>query len=92
VQLITGIDLMADEIKLNCPLPLQYEQIVMAHGGGGRMMQQLIDNVIQPVFDNEILNQKHDSAVVDINGSKIAFTTDSMLLTLYFSLVEILES
>jgi len=80
VQLITGIDLMADEIKLNCPLPLQYEQIVMAHGGGGRMMQQLIDSIIQPVFDNEILNQKHDSAVVDINGSKIAFTTDSYVV------------
>lgn len=68
------------DIKLNCPLPLQYEQIVMAHGGGGRMMQQLIDSIIQPVFSNDILNQKHDSAVLEINGSKLAFTTDSYVV------------
>lgn len=69
-----------------CPLPKQYEQIVMAHGGGGRMMQQLIDCVIQPTFSNDILNQKHDSAVVEINGSKLAFTTDSYVIKpLFFS-------
>ncbi|MCK5189081.1 MAG: hydrogenase expression/formation protein HypE [Methylococcales bacterium] len=72
--------------KFNCPLPLQYEQIVMAHGGGGRMMQQLIDSIIQPTFSNDILDQKHDSAVVDINGSKLAFTTDSYVIKpLFFS-------
>ncbi|MDP3331945.1 MAG: hydrogenase expression/formation protein HypE [Methylococcaceae bacterium] len=68
------------DLELNCPLPLQYEQIVMAHGGGGRLMQQLLDSIIQPVFSNPILNQKHDSAVVNINGSKIAFTTDSYVV------------
>jgi len=68
------------DLELNCPLPLQYEQIVMAHGGGGRLMQQLLDSIIQPVFDNPILNQKHDSAVVNINGSKIALTTDSYVV------------
>jgi hydrogenase expression/formation protein HypE len=65
---------------LNCPLPLQYEQIVMAHGGGGRLMQQLLDSVIQPVFSNPLLNQKHDSAVLNVNGSKLAFTTDSYVV------------
>ncbi len=74
------------ELKLNCPLPLQYEQIVMAHGGGGRLMQQLLDSVIQPVFSNPLLNQKHDSAVLNINGSKLAFTTDSYVVKpLFFS-------
>mgnify|MGYP000187932238 CR=1 FL=1 len=71
---------MSEDYKLNCPLPLQYERIVMAHGGGGRMMQQLIDNIIQPSFNNDILNQKQDSAVVEINNSKIAFTTDSYVI------------
>ncbi|HEY8096717.1 MAG TPA: hydrogenase expression/formation protein HypE [Methylobacter sp.] len=68
------------ELKLNCPLPLQYEQIVMAHGGGGRLMQQLLDSIIQPVFSNPLLNQKHDSAVLNVNGSKLAFTTDSYVV------------
>ncbi len=70
---------MAD-LELNCPLPLQYDRIVMAHGGGGRLMQQLLDSIIQPVFSNVILNQKHDSAVLNINGSKLAFTTDSYVV------------
>lgn len=74
------------ELKLNCPLPLQYEQIVMAHGGGGRLMQQLLDSVIQPVFSNPLLNQKHDSAVLIVNDSKLAFTTDSYVVKpLFFS-------
>lgn len=74
------------ELKLNCPLPLQYEQIVMAHGGGGRLMQQLLDSVIQPVFSNPLLNQKHDSAVLNVNGSRLAFTTDSYVVKpLFFS-------
>jgi hydrogenase expression/formation protein HypE len=68
------------DLELNCPLPLQYEQIVMAHGGGGRLMQQLLESIIQPVFNNPILNQKHDSAVVNFNGSKLAFTTDSYVV------------
>ncbi len=52
----------------------------MAHGGGGRLMQQLLDSVIQPIFNNDILNQKQDSAVVNINGVKLAFTTDSYVV------------
>ncbi len=74
------------DLELNCPMPLQYEQIVMAHGGGGRLMQQLLDSIIQPVFSNPVLNQKHDSAVLNINGAKLAFTTDSYVVKpLFFS-------
>lgn len=43
-------------------------------------MQQLLDGIIQPVFNNPILKQKHDSAVLDINGSQLAFTTDSYVV------------
>lgn len=75
----TAVLIMPDP-ELTCPMPLQYERIVMAHGGGGRLMQQLLDTVIQPVFGNPILNQKHDSAVCSIKGSKIAFTTDSYVV------------
>ncbi|NOT12301.1 MAG: hydrogenase expression/formation protein HypE [Methylococcaceae bacterium] len=72
--------------NLNCPLPLQYDQIVMAHGGGGRLMQQLLNDIIQPVFNNPILNQKHDSAVFTINNAQLAFTTDSYVVKpLFFS-------
>jgi hydrogenase expression/formation protein HypE len=68
------------DFELNCPVPLQYDRIVMAHGGGGRLMQQLLDTLVQPIFRNPILDQKHDSAVVDINGTKLALTTDSYVV------------
>jgi hydrogenase expression/formation protein HypE len=70
---------MAD-FELNCPLPLQYDRIVMAHGGGGRLMQQLLDTLVRPVFRNPVLDQNHDSAVVEINGTRLAFTTDSYVV------------
>ncbi len=68
--------------EFNCALPLQYDSIVMAHGGGGRLMQQLLESIIQPAFNNPILNQNqnHDSAVFTVNGSKLAFTTDSYVI------------
>ena len=64
----------------NCPLPLQYQHVVMAHGGGGRLMQQLLGTVIRPAFANPILDAQHDSAVLAINGTKLAFTTDSYVI------------
>lgn len=74
---------MAD-FQLSCPLPLQYDQIVMAHGGGGRLMQQLLDSIIRPAFRNDILAQQHDSAVVPPPGGRLAFTTDSYVVNPLF--------
>jgi hydrogenase expression/formation protein HypE len=67
-------------MELSCPLPLQYEQIVMAHGGGGRLMQQLLARVVQPTFSNDYLNQQHDSAVFSIGTQRVAFTSDSYVI------------
>ncbi len=43
-------------------------------------MQQLLDQVIHPVFANPLLNQKHDSAELIINQQRLAFTTDSYVV------------
>lgn len=72
------------DFNLNCPVPLDYEHIVMAHGGGGRMMQKLLDEVIQPIFANDILQQKHDSAILEMPAGKLAFTTDSYVINPLF--------
>jgi hydrogenase expression/formation protein HypE len=79
VPLTFAIVVMSDS-EFNCAVPLQYDSIVMAHGGGGRLMQQLLENIIRPAFNNQILNQNHDSAVFTVNGSKLAFTTDSYVI------------
>lgn len=68
------------ELNLECPLPLQYDHIVMAHGGGGRLMQQLLDAVIRPAFSNSILDQQHDSAILNNPSGRLAFTTDSYVI------------
>lgn len=68
-----------------CPLPIgNYETIVMAHGGGGKLMHQLLEKIIYPAFKNETLDVRHDGAVLNINGSKIAFTTDSYVVNPLF--------
>lgn len=69
------------DFSLSCPIPKsQYDHVVMAHGGGGSLMNNLIESVLRPVFANPTLDQRHDSAVLGINGSRIAFTTDSYVV------------
>src|SRR5512139_3442014 len=64
-----------------CPVPIgRYSQIVLAHGGGGRLMQQLLDRVFLPAFHNPALDARHDSAVVTLDGRRLAFTTDSYVV------------
>ncbi|MCX7074858.1 MAG: hypothetical protein NTZ70_08625 [Methylococcales bacterium] len=40
---------------LSCPKPLHYQQILLVHGCGGLLMQQLLDSTIQPIFNNSFL-------------------------------------
>lgn len=72
---------MNQPFNLNCPLPIgQYEHATLAHGGGGRLMQQLLERLIRPAFDNPWLDQRHDSTVLEVGGSRIAFTTDGYVI------------
>ena len=50
----------------SCPLPRSdHETVQMAHGGGGRLTRQLIDELFVPSFDNPILAQLHDGAILE---------------------------
>ncbi|MBI5384325.1 MAG: hydrogenase expression/formation protein HypE [Verrucomicrobia bacterium] len=72
---------MPTDFNLSCPIPIQdYPSIQLAHGGGGKLMQQLIDKLIAPAFKNPLLDQKHDGAVIDLGAHRIAFTTDSYVV------------
>lgn len=55
------------------------EIIQLAHGGGGRTMARLIEDVIRPAFDDRELDRGHDGAVLQIDGP-LAFTTDSFVV------------
>jgi len=56
------------------------EQIKLAHGGGGSLMQELIHREIVPALDNTSLRQLADSARLEAPGSTLAFTTDSFVV------------
>lgn len=68
------------DFNLQCPLPSQADTIRLAHGGGGRLMQSLIQDIFLKAFSNPYLSQLHDSAVVPIEGHRIAVTTDSYVV------------
>lgn len=69
------------ELTFACPLPINdYPTILLAHGGGGRLTQQLIDQVFKPAFHNATLDAATDAAVLHIQGSRLAFTTDSYVV------------
>jgi hydrogenase expression/formation protein HypE len=69
------------EFTVSCPLPIQeYPRIQMAHGGGGKLMHQLLEKMFLPAFSNGSLNGRHDSAVLNVPGRRLAFTTDSYVV------------
>jgi len=69
------------EFALQCPLPISdYPAVLLAHGGGGRLMQQLLEQVFYRAFDNPTLADRHDGAVLEVDGRRLAFTTDSYVV------------
>lgn len=67
-------------MKLDCPLPLDHQDSVqMAHGGGGRKMQRLIQDEFLAAFSGEG-HTPHDAAVLDLPPGRLAFTTDSFVV------------
>ncbi len=69
------------EFTLQCPVSVDNgARITMAHGGGGRMSQRLIESVFMPLFSNELLDTRHDGAVFSIGNANLAFTTDSYVV------------
>src|SRR5579862_845706 len=69
----------------SCPLPLMHhEQIVLGHGSGGKLSAELLERVFLPAFRNPVLDKLDDQALLLINGSRLAFTTDSFVVTPLF--------
>jgi hydrogenase expression/formation protein HypE len=69
----------------SCPLPIfEHKHIVLGHGSGGTLTAELIEKMFLPAFANPILAKLDDQAVLQINGSRLAFTTDSFVVTPIF--------
>jgi hydrogenase expression/formation protein HypE len=69
------------DFALTCPVPFgRHTTVQLAHGGGGRLTRELIEGLFLPAFGGAALRERHDSAVVAVGGSRLAFTTDSYVV------------
>jgi hydrogenase expression/formation protein HypE len=60
------------------------ERITMSHGAGGKATQTLIEAVFLDTFRNPRLEQLEDAARLDVGGARLAFTTDSYVVSPLF--------
>jgi hydrogenase expression/formation protein HypE len=68
-------------ILSSCPMPISdHKEIVLGHGSGGKLSQQLIQRMLLPQFQNEFLEPLHDGAIFSLNGARVAFSTDSYVV------------
>ncbi len=68
-----------------CPLPImEYKNVLLAHGGGGKLSHQLIKDMFASQFKNELIEPLHDGAIFSVGGARLAFSTDSYVINPIF--------
>jgi hydrogenase expression/formation protein HypE len=64
-----------------CPAPLRdYPTVVMGHGGGGALSAELVEHLFLPAYGSAAAAELGDSAVLDVGGTRLAFSTDSYVV------------
>lgn len=72
------------KMQLSCPMPkLDFDVITLGHGSGGTLTNQLLESGVFKLFDNELLNKKHDGAIFHLDGS-VAMSTDTYVVSPIF--------
>ena len=56
---------------------MKSDKILLDHGSGGKISHRLTTDLLLPVFNNPILAQLNDGAILDLDGMRLAFSTDS---------------
>jgi hydrogenase expression/formation protein HypE len=65
----------------SCPLPLRDSPfVVMGHGGGGAMSNELVEHLFLPAYGAAGSTELGDSAVITVGGVRLAFSTDSYVV------------
>ncbi len=58
----------------------KFDTILLGHGSGGKLSHDLIDELFARHFDNDILRQQSDSAIIKTVNTHLAYTTDSFVV------------
>lgn len=74
---------MKEEIDMSLKLNFK-ENVDLTVGAGGRAMYQLLNQLILKEFDNPILAQQSDQAVLPKLNGRLAFSTDSYVVSPLF--------
>ena len=65
----------------SCPAPLRDQpNIVMGHGGGGKLSAELVQHLFLPAFNSRHLEGLGDAAVLDLPPGRVAMSTDSFVV------------
>jgi len=59
---------------------MKKDKILLDHGSGGKMSHSLTADFILPIFDNPILSQLNDGAMIELGGKRLAFSTDTYVV------------
>lgn len=59
---------------------MSIDKILLDHGSGGKASHTLIADLLVPHFENPILAELNDSAIFDIEGKRLAFSTDTYVV------------
>jgi len=63
-----------------CPLPVESDRITLSHGAGAGASARLFEQILWPHLKNEALGARHDGAVLNAGGARLAFTTDTFVV------------
>lgn len=73
-------------VSFSCPIPIaDYKSVLLAHGSGGKLTNDLIRKMFVPQFKNEQLENLHDGAILpSLNGRQLTISTDSFVVNPIF--------
>jgi len=54
--------------------------VLLGHGSGGKLSSELMRDIFLPAFSNPILGKLDDQAIVQVNGTRLAFSTDTFVV------------
>ncbi len=72
-------------MELQCPMPkLDFDIITLGHGSGGLLTNRLLDTGVFELLKNDLLDERHDGAIFEVEAGRMAFSTDSYVISPVF--------
>src|SRR5271169_81304 len=78
---VSAKTIVEKNFDFSCPAPLPAKDtILLGHGSGGKLSAELIRDIFRSALRNPVLARLDDQAIVNVNGQRLAITTDSFVV------------